>query len=340
MQQDKAEAVVSITIKKVCDEAVDLLKGQQPITEELLLEFEGVAGRVCGGIDEVALAALRAFLTTLLELEFNKSSADDYDERMARIYNLLGELSPILKNVTVKGQEFDLKSLGELLCDAGVAIREAKVLNAASDYDDKQLVSILVSAKKVARHKDSFKGCAKYLGCVCDFVGKTTNQLHDITLDKNRNSIKDAMKVLRPIAGGADDGEVWDEGAPKTMKALLEHAKLTLMRADGPAVKSAAAHLENELANLARTHDIFSSLQSADDTAMCSMAKDLLMRARATIAEAILVDNFSKNADNPLRMKTVSKTQLTRSKNVYDHLMNATLMAGARSSLNLQFSLE
>lgn len=134
-------------------------------------------------------------------------------------------------------------------------------------------------------------------------------------LKQSQGVLKSAVEELKPVAGADDDGQVWAQGLTKggPMGAMLKHAMQTLMKSDCPKIKKLQTAAEAARSKYLATLEVFQLDPKNEEFSQHLQAADIaITRAKATVAEAILVDAFTRHASNPVTMKNISRAQLKK----------------------------
>ena len=114
------------------------------------------------------------------------------------------------------------------------------------------------------------------------------------------------------------------------------------MRVDGNLVKKAHDFLANELQELHNTLEIFgAAVTEGARKAILDDVSETLARAKATMAEAVLINAFATQPLNMVKLKTTARTQLSAaSAKGFEDLMRPAILKAAKGATNFRFKLE
>lgn len=122
------------------------------------------------------------------------------------------------------------------------------------------------------------------------------------------------------------------------MKALLEYSKTTLMTIDAKTLKGELQRTEHASARFATILEIF-GIPKAQHNDKFDQAQKVIMRARYSVGEAVLVDLFTKNFLNPIKLKGASRAQAAKGEATWWPFVHPILKDSATAAMRGTFTM-
>lgn len=259
------------------------------------------------------------FMTALAK-EIASCEAPDNLAGAAQLFNLLEEVSFVAPVVRLSGCYLPTKAVfavsSRIVGLFGLAPTTAD-LGAISDDIVASLHACMlvfdassIELGEVWRSQNFFQKATQKLSALASKIAEAAFQ-------KQLTEIEACEAALKPIAAGGENGESWTIGLEvdpnTTLKTLHSHAELTLLRASGKQVTTAAENMAAALArwkHLCELHG--TSVQSKVKDHDFAEENDLVRRARATTIEAILITKFSADSMTSMKAKGIALSNIKR----------------------------
>jgi len=248
-------------------------------------------------------------------IQYSKVTAASYKD----IENCLPIMQELLSNKMLVGESAtkaeSMVKVIEAWCPLQAAMASWQQLGTsvaarkAAPGSQQALQSLLVNMKKLQDND------ALIAECQCFKAGFEQLKLdvaviETSVLEEEMPQVQLALALVLPFAKGADtEAESWQDGLPSepgevTEEVVLELAKNTLLKMDGPACATKIDMLECARDVMKGWYELFG--KSADE-ALMEKVKTTLQMAKATKYSALMVHAQGEFASNPVGFKRVMK---------------------------------